>query len=134
MGQNLSTHPYLHCVVPGGGINFKGQWKQVKTSENGKVFLFRVENLSKVFRAKFISGLEKKLLHDKCFIRDLQQAFGLKVPGNKEKKNWKNICREHLNYDPDICPQCGKGHMSTVEKFFGSRPPPLLLITLNKSF
>ncbi len=60
-GQNLSLHPHVHCVVPGGGINFKGQWKQVKTSVNGKVFLFRVENLSTVFRGKFMSALQKKL-------------------------------------------------------------------------
>lgn len=33
--------------------------------------------------------------------------------------------REHLNYNPDICPQCGKGNIVTVELFFGPRPPPL---------
>jgi hypothetical protein len=60
--------------VPGGGINFKGQWKQVKTSENGKVFLFRVENLSKVFRAKFINALEKVLIQDERFVQDLRKT------------------------------------------------------------
>ena len=224
-GQNLSLHPHVHCVVPGGGINFKGQWKQVKTSENGKVFLFRVENLSTVFRAKFISGLEKKLPQEEQFIcdlhktewvvyskepfagpeqvieylgrythkvaisnhrllnvdetgvrfswrdyrdnnvkimplegteflrrfcqhilprgfvrirhygllstarreqlRELQQAFGVAAPKIREKKHWKDVCREHLNYNPDICPQCGKGKMVSVEMFFGPRPPPL---------
>ena len=51
-GQNLSLHPHLHCIVPGGGINYRGVWKQVNTSANGKVFLFRVQNLSAVFRGK----------------------------------------------------------------------------------
>jgi hypothetical protein len=73
-GQNLSLHPHLHCVVPGGGINFKGQWKQVKTSVNEKVFLFRVENLSTVFRAKFISGLQKQLPQDQQFIQELKHT------------------------------------------------------------
>ena len=73
-GQNLSLHPHVHCVVPGGGINYKGQWKQVKTSENGKVFLFRVENLSAVFRGKFITGLQKQLPQDQQFIRELKQT------------------------------------------------------------
>ena len=73
-GQNLSLHPHLHCVVPGGGINFKGQWKQVKTSVNGKVFLFRVENLSSVFRGKFITGLQKQLPQDQQFIRELKRT------------------------------------------------------------
>ncbi len=38
-GQNLSLHPHIHCVVPGGGINFRGQWKQVSTSEMQSVFV-----------------------------------------------------------------------------------------------
>jgi hypothetical protein len=232
-GQNLSLHPHVHCVVPGGGINFKGQWKQVSTSENGKVFLFRVENLSSVFRAKFIDRLNNKLPQDKHFVRnlhktdwvvyskepfagteqvieylsrythktaisnhrllnidqtgvrfswrdyrdntikvmtlegteflrrfcqhilprgfvrirhygllstarrdelrELQQAFGIKAPRLKEKKTWKELCREHLNYNPDICPHCGKGHMVTVEMLLGSRPPPLFQVLAGES-
>jgi Putative transposase/Transposase zinc-binding domain len=233
-GQNLSLHPHIHCVVPGGGINFKGQWKQVSISENGKVFLFRVENLSSVFRGKFISTLQKKLPQSKEFInnlyktnwvvyakepfagpeqvieylgrythkvaignhrllnvdetgvrfswrdyrdnkvkvmplegaeflrrfcvhilpkrfvrirhygllstsrrqelRELQQAFGINTIREREKKHWKDVCREHLNYDPDICPHCGKGHMSTIEMFFAPRPPPLPVTALNEYF
>jgi hypothetical protein len=226
-GQNLSLHPHIHCVVPGGGINFRGKWRQVSTSENGKVFLFRVENLSSVFRGKFIEALQKNLPQTKEFIndlyktpwvvyskepfagadqvieylgrythkvaignhrllnvdetgvsfswrdyrdnkvkvmplkgaeflrrfcmhilpkrfvrirhygllstarrqelRELQQAFGINTQKVREKKHWKEVCRQHLKYDPDICPQCGKGHMSTIEMFFGPRPPPLPL-------
>ncbi len=232
-GQNLSLHPHVHCVVPGGGINFKGQWKQVKTSVNGKVFLFRVENLSSVFRAKFITGLQKQLPQDIQFIRELkhanwvvyakepfagpeqvieylgrythkvaignhrllnvdetgvrfrwrdyrdntvkvmtlpgteflrrfcqhilprrfvrirhygllssarreqlrnlQLAFGSKVQDVKVKKHWKDLCREHLNYNPDLCPKCGKGHMVTIEIFAGARPPPLLPVSTGKT-
>ena len=226
-GQNLSLHPHIHCVVPGGGINFKGKWKQVSISEKGKVFLFSVKSLSRVFREKFIEALQKQLPQTTKFInslykddwvvyskepfagpehvieylgrythkvaignhrllnvdetgvtfswrdyrddeekvmtleaaeflrrfcmhilpkrfvrirhygllstarrqdlRELQQAFGIITPKVREKKNWKEVCRQHLNYDPDICPQCGKGHMSTIEMFFGARPPPLPL-------
>jgi hypothetical protein len=233
-GQNLSLHPHIHCVVPGGGINFRGQWKQVSTSDNGKVFLFRVENLSNVFRGKFIGALKKKMPQSKKFIndlyktdwvvyskepfagaeqvieylgrythkvaignhrllnvdetgvrfswrdyrdnkekimslegaeflrrfcihilpkrfvrirhygllstarrqelRELQLAFGINTPEIREKKHWKDVCREHLNYDPDICPRCGKGHMSTIEMFFGPRPPPLPVAALNEFF
>jgi hypothetical protein len=232
-GQNLSLHPHVHCVVPGGGISFKGQWKQVKTSVNRKVFLFPVENLSSVFRAKFIARLNNKLPQDKRFIRDLhktdwvvyakepfastehvieylgrythktaisnhrllnidqsgvrftwrdyrdntvkvmplegteflrrfcqhilprgfvrirhygllstarreelselQQAFGIITPKIREKKTWKEVCREHLNYNPDICPHCGKGRMITVELLLGSRPPPLFRVLTGES-
>ena len=225
-GQTLSLHPHVHCVVPGGGINYKGQWKQVNTSVNGKVFLFPVKNLSGVFRGKFMAGLSKKFPQEKAFtrelnktnwvvyakepfagpeqvveylgrythkvaisnhrllnidesgvrfryrdyrdnqqkemtlegpeflrrfcqhilpkrfvrirhygllstakrpeLRELQKAFGIYVPLVKEKKDWKQICREHLQYDPDKCPCCGTGKMVTVEMFLAGRSPPYL--------
>lgn len=53
-GQNLSLHPHLHCIVPGGGVGSRGKWRNIR--RDGK-FLFPVKALSKVFRAKFVSGL-----------------------------------------------------------------------------
>jgi hypothetical protein len=70
-GQNMSLHPHLHCIVPGGGIDLKNQWRQVKTSANGKSFLFNVRNLSLVFRGKFIAALQTQLPRDKFIIREL---------------------------------------------------------------
>ena len=225
-GQNLSLHPHVHCVIPGGGINYKGQWKGVNTSAKGKVFLFKAENVSSVFRGKFLAGMQKHLPQDKVFIRELyktpwvvyakepfagpdqvieylgrythrvainnhrllaidkgsirfhyrdyrdnkqkvmplegaeflrrfcqhilpkgfvrirhfgllatskrsqlrelQQAFGIIVPIVKEKKNWKEICIDHLNYNPDLCPHCSKGMMVTIEVFLPGRAPPNL--------
>ena len=58
-GQNLSLHPHIHCIVPGGGIDWKGRWKGVPVSENGKVFLFPVKALSKVFRGKLTASLQQ---------------------------------------------------------------------------
>jgi len=59
-GQNLSLHPHLHCIVPGGGIDKDGNWRNIRA--DGK-FLFSVKALSKVFRAKYCDKL-KKLLPD----------------------------------------------------------------------
>ena len=56
-GQQLSLHPHLHCIVPGGGVNKNGQWQNFRT--DGK-FLFPVKALSKVFRAKFCEKLKAK--------------------------------------------------------------------------
>lgn len=53
-GQNLSLHPHIHLVVPGGGITSDGKWKNSKK----KCFL-PVRILSKVFRGKFLSRLKK---------------------------------------------------------------------------
>jgi secreted Zn-dependent insulinase-like peptidase len=56
-GQQLSLHPHLHCIVPGGGVNKEGQWQNSRS--DGK-FLFPVKALSKVFRAKFCEKLKEK--------------------------------------------------------------------------
>ena len=57
-GQNLSLHPHLHCIVPGGGLTQKGDWKNAHP--NGK-FLFPVKAMSKVFRAKFVATFRKQV-------------------------------------------------------------------------
>lgn len=56
-GQQLSLHPHLHCIVPGGGIAKDGLWKN--SQSDGK-FLFPVKALSKVFRAKYCQKLKEK--------------------------------------------------------------------------
>lgn len=57
-GQQLTLHPHLHCIVPGGGLSKNGKWKTAKTK--GK-YLFPVKALSPVFRAKYVERLKDKL-------------------------------------------------------------------------
>ena len=54
-GQNLSLHPHLHCIVPGGGLTPHGKWKITRT--DGK-YLFPKNALRKVFRGKFMAALK----------------------------------------------------------------------------
>ena len=67
-GQNLGLHPHLHCIVPGAGVDAKGNFKVV--TPNGK-FLFPVKALSKVYRAKYVAMLREKGVTDKSFIEKL---------------------------------------------------------------
>jgi len=52
-GQNLSLHPHVHCIVPGGGLSKEGKWIGCRPG-----FFLPVRVLSKVFRGKFIDGLK----------------------------------------------------------------------------
>jgi len=67
-GQNLSLHPHVHCIVPGGGLSggglsggglsggglsSEGKWVRCRPG-----FFLPVRVLSKVFRGKFIDGLK----------------------------------------------------------------------------
>lgn len=52
-GQNLSLHPHLHCIVPGGGLTQDGgTW----VNSRDKCFL-PVRVLSRLFRGKFLHHL-----------------------------------------------------------------------------
>jgi hypothetical protein len=67
-GQNLSLHPHLHCIVPGGGIDKDGRWKpQLRSSK----YLFAVKALSKVFRAKYVAALRESAVDDKALLNSL---------------------------------------------------------------
>jgi len=71
-GQNLSLHPHLHCIVPGGGVAPNGKWKYAKNK--GK-YLFPVKQMGRVFRARFVENLRKEFdrprsFYDKLFAKD----------------------------------------------------------------
>jgi hypothetical protein len=77
-GQNLSFHPHVHCIVPGGGLSPSG----ISFIKSGKKFFIPVKVLSKVFRGKFMNFLVKayhegrlefkgeceELLNETCFM------------------------------------------------------------------
>ena len=84
-GQNLNYHPHLHLVVPAGALMANGKWKHSR--KRGK-YLFKVEQLSNVFQARFveqtrklkktsaISGQIPDGLFDKDWVVYAKQPFG----------------------------------------------------------
>lgn len=86
-GQNLSLHPHVHLIVPGGGIGPSGSWKNAKS--NGR-YLFPVKAMSAVFKHKYMEGflrwikkenqtIESSLretLYNKSWIVYAKQPFG----------------------------------------------------------
>jgi hypothetical protein len=54
-GQNLSLHPHVHAIVPGGGLSKDGVWLPVKS--RSERFLYPVKAMSKVFRAIFLKKM-----------------------------------------------------------------------------
>jgi hypothetical protein len=67
-GQNLSLHPHLHCIVPGGGIDGNTKWQRQLRSNK---YLFAVKALSKVFRAKYVQQLRQRGIADKTLLESL---------------------------------------------------------------
>ena len=58
-GSNLHYHPHLHCVVPEGGIDDKGEWRKISGANQDSPFLFPVRAMGRVFRAKFMQEWSK---------------------------------------------------------------------------
>jgi hypothetical protein len=59
-GQNLSLHPHLHCIVPGGGVDKAGKWISFKSK--GK-YLFSTDAMGLKFRGKYLAELRARLVN-----------------------------------------------------------------------
>ena len=64
-GQNLSLHPHVHMIIPGGGITQAGCWKKAKSHGS---FLFPVKAMSVVYKNKFMEKLKLFLEKENKFI------------------------------------------------------------------
>lgn len=53
--QKMLFHPHLHCIVPGAGLDAKGDYRAVKSAQ----FLVPVPVLSKAFRAEFRAQMQQ---------------------------------------------------------------------------
>jgi len=53
-GSNLSLHPHIHCMVPAGGLDKRGNWKSSKSKGN---YLFNRSVMGIIFRARYIKLL-----------------------------------------------------------------------------
>jgi len=74
--RNLSYHPHIHYLVPGGGLAADGQaWLPARHN-----FLLPVKALSTIFRAKFLHALH-------------QSPLANTIPSNVWKQEWVVHCK-----------------------------------------
>jgi hypothetical protein len=94
-GQDLSFHPHVHCIVSGGGIvNTSGNgttgstdsltWIHAKRIQDN--FLFPVNAMRVVFRAKYLEGL--KSLHTNGLLRTKDGSQIQRLINGLFRKNW----------------------------------------------
>jgi hypothetical protein len=74
-GQNLSLHPHVHCIVPGGGLSGGGVSADGKWVNCRPGFFLPVRVLSKVFRGKFIDALKRARSRGLLFGADDDRQF-----------------------------------------------------------
>jgi len=104
-GQNLKDHPHIHCIVPAGGLDSLGKWRNSK-----KKFFIPVKVLSKVFRGKLIYYMKQEKLDFYKEIEDLKisQEFD-KFISSLYARDWIVYCKPPFNiliafhaFDKDI--------------------------------
>jgi hypothetical protein len=75
-GQNLSFHPHVHCIVPGGGLSLDG----LRFINSKKKFFIPVKVLSSKFKGKFLYHLKNLFNKDKLSF--FNEALKLKDSSN----------------------------------------------------
>jgi len=86
-GQNLTEHPHLHCIVPGGGLSAReNKWEKPKKSKR-KDFFIHVNVMSDLFKKKFLYYLKKS--YDKEELR-----FEGKIQSVRDVTEFKKLMNE----------------------------------------
>jgi hypothetical protein len=86
-GQNLSFHPHVHCIVPGGGISSSG----IEFKRSRKKFFLPVKALSILFMNKFLEELRRLLLEERLFVP--AQLDAKKIITECFEKKWVIYCK-----------------------------------------
>lgn len=88
-GQTLVYHPHIHAIVPAGGIDKLGKWRNSK-----KKFFIPVKVLSRKFRGKFLYYLKKEELDffgKNEYLKE-QQNFD-ELIAKMYQKEWVTYCK-----------------------------------------
>lgn len=97
-GQNLSLHPHVHLIVPGGGFTKEDVWKT--TASNGD-FLFCAKAMAKVYRGKFM----EKLLN---FLKEKNIPMDVALRRKLYDKNWVVYAKEPFKSPENVIEYLGR--------------------------
>ncbi|WP_242975780.1 IS91 family transposase [Desulfosporosinus sp. FKB] len=94
-GQNLSFHPHVHCIVPGGGLSNDG----LRFVRSRKKFFIPVKVISKKFKGKFLCLLKQAFNEGKIsFFNDAVRLSSrsnfLSLIDSLYLKGWVVFCKK----------------------------------------
>ena len=107
-GQNLTDHPHLHCIVPGGGLCATGQWANAN-----KNFFIPVKVLSRKFKGKFLAYLREAYEAEELnFAKDrnqLEQSADFNCLLNQlYELEWVVFCKESFKNANSVIEYLGR--------------------------
>lgn len=103
-GQNLTLHPHVHMIVPGGGLTIDGKWRQ-----SSKKFFIPVKVMSKKFRGKFLHYLQRaklEFLGSQEYLKNNYQ-FNMLI-SSLYKKDWYIYCKRPFKTTNSVLEYLGR--------------------------
>ena len=97
-GQNLSLHPHVHLIVPGGGFEKDGTWKHSRSNGN---FLLPLKALAGVFRAKFMELF-------RGFLKNINIPLSNHLRQQLYSKNWVVYAKKPFAGPEDVVEYLGR--------------------------
>lgn len=106
-GSAMNFHPHIHAIVPGGGLDAGGRWK-----DNGEDFFLPVKVVSRVFRGKYLAGLKQLWSEGKLEFHGTAEPY----KNHYAFKELLNVC-----YHKEWIPYCKKPFQGaeSVIKYLG---------------
>jgi len=99
-GSNLTFHPHVHVIIPGGGLTADGQWKNSRMK-----FFIPVKVMAELFRGKFMYTLQK-MRHE---IRGLEDDSVWRTTANTlYSKNWYVYCKRPFRTSRSVLQYLGR--------------------------
>ena len=114
--------------VEDGQVTFS--WKDYRHGDVQKEMTIQATEFLRRFCQHILPFRFVKIRHygilssrNKLKLRDVQFGMGIVVE-KKPKPTWQEVCKQKLNFDPELCPHCNAGHFQTVSSWNARAPPP----------
>jgi len=115
--------------VDNGQVTFS--WKDYRQGDVQKEMTLQATEFLRRFCQHILPFRFVKIRHygilssrNKVKLRDVQFTMGIVVE-KKPKPTWQEVCKQKLNFDPELCPHCKVGHFRTVSSWNARAPPPI---------
>jgi len=103
-GQNLTLHPHVHMIVPGGGLTSDGKWKNGR-----KKFFIPIKAMAKKFRGKFLYYLRRAKLAFKGSLEYLSDEIQfMNFIDSLFRKDWYVYCKRPFKTTNSILQYLGR--------------------------
>ncbi len=113
--------------IDNGLVTFS--WKDYRHGDTQKEMTLEADEFLRRFCQHVLPFRFVKIRHygilssrNKDKLRDVQFLMGIVVE-KKSKAPWQEVCKQKLDFDPELCPHCKQGRFVTISSWTARAPP-----------